>query len=105
MRPIPPEMKAKMDADPFYHRCAIHNWQCEGVTQWHHCWIYASKQISEPWAIMPACHKHHEMVQTDPWTKRLFERLSIARATPDDLAKYPRKDWAQLKIALYAKMI
>ena len=70
---------------------------CEGTIQWHHVWIYAGRQINELWAIMGACEKHHKQVNEMPIIKKAFQILSLRRATPEDLQKYPRENWDQLK--------
>lgn len=104
MRPIPPAMREQMARDPYYSRCALlftnNVPPCAGHIEWHHVWIYASKQINEPWAILPACRHHHGLVNQSSVVKEAFERLSLRRATPEHLASYPRKDWQQLKTYL-----
>ena len=87
------------------HRCVIAPLQriygrCSGRIQWHHPWIYAGKQINEPWAIVGACEGHHDEVTKDRAIKQAFETDSLMRATDEDLAKYPRKDWEQIKRTL-----
>ena len=97
-------MREQIAADPYYQRCALSRWGgCDGRVQWHHVWIYAGRQINEIWAIEPACEHHHDVVNKDGTIKRAFERLSLARATAEDLAKYPRKAWEEIKKYLYAE--
>lgn len=101
MRPIPTNLRSDMADDKFYKYCCLAGiGYCAGRVQWHHVWIYAGQQINEKWAIVPGCEHHHDQVQKEPSIKEAFERVSLSRATPDDLAKYPKKDWAQIKLAL-----
>ena len=113
MRPIPPAMRAELEQQPRMKRCELSVLQdvyerCEGRTmhpEWHHPWIYAGKQINEPWAIVAACSKHHKMVDSDRAVKMAFEAASLMLATDEDLARYPRKDWDQIKksLGIYGK--
>lgn len=68
--------------------------------EWHHPWIYAGKQINELWAIVAGCSHHHGMVTKDGAVRMAFEAASLMLATEADLAKYPRKDWSQIKKTL-----
>lgn len=83
-----------MANDPFYHQCCLRSAFCSGRIEWHHVWTYAGKQINEVWAIVPACQKHHRLVGR---YKNDFQRISLNRATKEDLDRYPRVDWKQLK--------
>jgi hypothetical protein len=104
MRPIPLKMRQEMDEDPFMKTCAIAAiGGCEGKVEWHHTFLWGGKQISEPWAIVPACKKHHDMVNGDRMIRELFKHISLKRATDEDLKKYPKVDWKQVKI--YLKVI
>jgi hypothetical protein len=96
MRPIPPKMKQEMDASGRMKTCCINNLNCRGAVQWHHVWIYAHRQINEIWAIVPACEFHHEKAES-PQIKKLFQYYSLRMASDADLAKYPKKDWLQIK--------
>lgn len=72
--------------------------ECEGRIEWHHVWTYGSDgQINEHWAILGACSLHHRQVKEKRSVKEIFERRSLEIATEKDLAKYPRKNWDQLK--------
>ncbi len=94
MRPIPTAMRSEMSVDPFYTKCcAVGLGYCAGKVQWHHVWIYAGRQINEPWAIVPACERHHDQVTKEPKVKKFFEELSLSRATDEDLSKYPKRTW------------
>lgn len=109
MRPIPPKMRAEIEKDPRMKRCTLSGadqfyGRCDtGRPEWHHVWIYAGRQINEPWAIMPACHAHHAMVTQDKAIRMAFEAGSLLIATEAQLAEYPRKDWVQIKRTLGLK--
>ena len=109
MRPIPLPLRRQLEATPRMHRCMLAGYErlygrCDqGRPEWHHVFIYAGSQINEAWAIMSACHTHHEEVKKDRAIKQAFETASLLIATDEDLAKYPKKDWDQLKIMLGIK--
>ena len=73
-------------------KCARKGVDCSGKMTKEHALYYAGRQIQEPWAIIDLCWHHHLGAGLN---KRMNEYLAIMRATPEDLAKYPRVDWAQ----------
>ena len=89
MRPISPKIKKQLLEESDV--CARKDWDCSGRITWEHVFIYAGKQINEVWAILKLCEWHH---LGDGLNKRENERLAVARATEEDLAKYPKKDWS-----------
>ena len=91
MRPIPPRLRAEMAADPFYRVCVHDSHECEGRVEWDHVFIYAGRQVNEKWAILPTCSWHHRNITR---YRKESERIAVARATPEELAKYPRRDWS-----------
>lgn len=93
-----------MAADPYYKKCVLRNSECGGRIEWHHVWIYAGTQINEKWAIVPACTRHHELVKSSTEIRESLELISLDRATPADLLKYPRKNWAQIRRSLTEKL-
>ena len=99
MRKIPPELLKTILNDPYYKQCIRHReGACAGRITLEHTFIYASKQINELWAIVPLCAKHHEVDQfQDAGTmdKDYGQYIALTRATDEDLAKYPKKDWQQ----------
>lgn len=101
MRPIPKKMRDEIEASRINKLCALygsrHFGMCSRKIEWHHVWIYAGRQINEPWAIVGACTIHHDEVKSNRDVKRAFERISLSRASLDDLEKYPKKDWLQIK--------
>lgn len=100
MRKIPTRVVSQMENDPYYQMCARHGPDCAGRITWEHAFIYAGKQINEVWAIIPLCWHHH---LGSGLNKELNQWISIQRATPDDLLKYPNKDWEQLYKYLESK--
>lgn len=77
---------------------------CIGCSTMEHAWIYRGKQINEKWAIIRLCEWAH---LGKGLNKRINEWLSLKHATDEDLAKYPGKDWGQIKKYLnkvYGKM-
>lgn len=108
MRPISAKTRATLEKDPRMKRCALAGLSrlygaCSAPgtrPEWHHVWIYAGKQIDEPWAIVAACPVHHAMVKIQRAVRMAFEAISLLLATAEDLAKYPRKPWNQIKRSL-----
>lgn len=95
MRKIPIKIRNAIAESKKNVRCAI----CgdKNNVEWHHVWIYAGRQINEHWAIVGACKNHHDRVNVEIEIKEQFERISLLQATDEDLAKYPKKDWSQIK--------
>lgn len=101
MTPIPPALRKKMSEDPYYTRCARAQDDCSGRITWEHAWIYGSRQIQEAWAIIPLCWHHHLGTGLDKHENKL---ISLLRASPENLEKYPKKNWEQeLKTLIYTK--
>lgn len=97
MRPIPLRLREQIAEDPYFTVCARKNSQCSGRITIEHVWIYQGTQINELWAFLPLCWYHHLGKGID---KRENEKLSLQRATDDELSKYPRRDWAQVRKSL-----
>jgi len=91
MRPIPLKMRKEMADDPFYSVCVHESVQCGGRIEFDHVFIYAGKQVNEKWAILPTCREHHVHITQ---FRKESERIAVARATPEELSKYPRKNWS-----------
>lgn len=91
MRPIPEKMKRVMAADPYYQKCVHASSDCQGRIEWDHSFIYAGRQINEVWAILPTCQWHHRNIVH---FRKESERIAVARATEEELSKYPRKNWS-----------
>lgn len=100
MRPIPKKLRDELAADPFMKQCLrLQEGTCKGRITWEHAWSYANRQINEKWAIVPLCEHHHFV----DLKKHIGQLASLNRATKEDLAKYSRKDWGQIKKSLEKK--
>lgn len=97
---MPKKLRDELAKDQFYKICIRNNENCSGRITWEHCWTYKNRQIQEKWAIVPLCWAHHLGAYFDKWVGQL---VSLRRATPEDLAKYPKKDWAQIRDYLEKK--
>ena len=79
---------------------------CKGRLTIEHVFIYGGKQIDETWSLLWLCAYHHGVDQYQDCgdlRKELNQFLALMAATDDDLAKYPKKDWTQLKKYLAVK--
>lgn len=96
---IPTPLLQTILKDPFYKVCVrAKEKTCKGRVTFEHAWIYAGKQIQEKWAIIPVCAYHHgvnEFQDIGDLKKELNHYYSIIRATEEDFAQYPRKNWHQ----------
>jgi len=101
MRPILIKMREDIAKDPFMKRC-VYTGDTQNVS-WEHCWIYAGKQINEPWAIVPL--RRDLNVNMTREVKDFCQLVSLRRATKEDLKKYPKKDWKQIKRYLTKKIV
>ena len=92
-------MREEIADDPFMKRCV---WSGDMINvSWEHCWIYAGRQINEKWAIIPL--RLDLNVNMERLVKDWCQFVSLNRATEEDLKKYPRKDWKQIKKYLFKK--
>lgn len=110
MRPIKPELKKEILEAPEFQVCmrnAIFNDHvCQGRMTLEHAFIGAKGQINEKWAIMSLCawgHDVDEFQDCGNIDKRKNEYCCIIRASEEDLAKYPGRDWEQLRKFLISK--
>ena len=104
---IPSPLLREILADKYYEQCVRHKEKkCQGRVTFEHAWIYAGKQIQEKWAIIPLCAYHHgvnEFQDRGNLEKEIGQYHSIRRATGEDFALYPRKDWYQIRDYLTEK--
>lgn len=91
MRRISPRVRKIIDSDPFYRRCCITG---SINVSMEHCWIYEGRQIDEAWAIVPL---RRDLNTSHPPkdVKDKCRLISLIRAKPDELRKYPKKNWQQ----------
>jgi hypothetical protein len=94
VRPISAKNRKAIAADPYYRTCARLSGECSGRITIEHVFIYAGRQIDELWNLIPLCIFHHLGEGLD---KKMNQRLALYRASYEDLAKFPRFDWAQYK--------
>ena len=93
-----------MSEDPFYEKCVYTGTKQkfgEKRVSWEHCWNYAGKQIQEKWAIVPL--RLDLNVNMTGEVKDYCRWVSLNRATDEELAKYPKKDWKTIKHYLNKK--
>lgn len=104
---IPTKLLNEILNDDYYKKCCRHKeGTCKGRITFEHAFIYAGKQIQEKWAILPLCAYHHEVDEYQDGgglEKNLNHYLSLQRAREEDLEKYPRKNWSQIKTFLHDK--
>lgn len=102
MNSIPKKLRAEMDADPFYRRCAISGQKGtrHDPIEWHHNLIYGGKQVQEKFAILPIKRSLHR----DADNKQLRAQLDWImwnRATPEQLARFSKaKNYAMYLMTL-----
>jgi hypothetical protein len=95
MRAIPLKLRNELGDDPRWKVCSLADENCKGRIQWHHNFKYANKQIQEKFSIIPLCEHHHELARGSKY-RDLIDWICISRATPEELAKYPRTNWVQM---------
>lgn len=110
MQVIPLPLREEMSEDQFYKKCSrnvlLHDHVCKPdpltgkLIEWEHSMIYGGRQIQEKWAIIPVCWLVHRGGKLN---KEINEWIALNRATPEDLAKYPKRDWVQRKKYLDGK--
>lgn len=97
MRQISKRVHREIDASRFHKKCARAGQGCSGRLTMEHAFIYGGRQIDEAWAIIPLCWHHHLGPGLE---KGINQLIALRRATDDDLKKYPRTDWKQLRAYL-----
>lgn len=101
MRPIPLIQRKQINDDTYFKTCGRKkDGGCDGRITIEHAWIYSGRQINEIWAFVPLCWYHH---LGPGLNKEKNQWLSICRATIQDLYKYPKKNWLQIKYYLTKK--
>lgn len=93
MRKIPEELRNEMASDPYYEKCCLTSYGgCSGRIEWHHNLIYAGRQQNHKWCILPICHQHHMKAENHE-IRVILDKIMILRATPEELAEYPKRTW------------
>ncbi len=96
MRTIPLKIRRQLDQDPNMHICCVQDENCAGRIEWHHPFIYSEKQINEIWGIIGICAFHHRKAESKE-LRPVIHGICLSKATEEDLAKYPRKDWGLIR--------
>lgn len=100
MRPIPIELRNQLNHDKFYKKCSRCDKTCKGRITFEHVFIYAGRQINEPWAIIPLCAYHHSVdlfQDNGVLDKEINQWIALNRGTTQDFNKYPRFNFQRLK--------
>jgi len=105
MRPISSRVKKLLEKDDWMKMCIIRDGNCSGRITWEHSWLYKNRQIDEAWALVPLCFYHHLGQGFSSEIKDYGRWVSLLRAKPEDLKKYPKKDWLQEKSQLTKKFV
>jgi hypothetical protein len=100
MRPLPSAHKIQINKDVRFKICARSGGDCSGRITIEHAFLYGGKQVNEMWAYVPICWYHHLGAGLNKEINRL---LALRHATDDDLKKYPKTDWLQMKKYLESK--
>jgi len=107
---LTPEMRELVNTDPFFERSCLSG--KTGNIVIHHAIIYAGKQINEKWAIVPLLWSEHDAQSNNPKaahrcqeTRDRIELICLDRATDEELAKYPNRDWKKRKKLLAKRFI
>lgn len=85
-----------------YRRLVFRDHDCQGRITLEHAWTYGGPQINEVWAIIKLCAWAHDVDQFQDGgnlNKSKNQFISLELASEDDLAKYPRKNWAIIRAA------
>ena len=98
---IPKHVLNELLSNPWYKRCAASIMgNCSGRITFEHAFVYAGKQINEPWAIIPLCWQHH---LGNGLNKNFNRYVAIMRAKPEDFAMYPKFAWLTEKQKLLSQ--
>lgn len=110
MRKISQRVRSVMDNDMFFLKCArcvlLKDHICQGRLTREHVFIYAGRQIDEPWAIISICAYSHSVDQFQDGgilDKKINEWIAINRMTAEDEAKYPKRNWSREREFLNSK--
>ena len=93
---MPAKLRKEIEKDPFYSQCIHERFRGDigkGRLSWEHCFRYSGRQIQEVWSIVP-CRMSFN-VGVSGRDKDFNRYVALCRATEEDLAKYPKRDWKQ----------
>jgi len=96
MNNTPKHIRDYWDRNPVYKCERDDEGDCSGRLTKEHSLIYAGRQIQELWAILDICEYHHSIGKyhgVGNLDKKKHEWLAISKMTPEDMAKYPKRNW------------
>lgn len=100
MRAIPPALRAEMEVDPYYKKCAITGATSEKI-DWHHNLIFAGRQVNEKFCIIPLAKSIHDDIVKH---KEKVDWIMLNRATEEELRRYSKVvDYVRMKEVLNEK--
>jgi len=80
--------------------CARKGSDCSGRNTKEHALIYQGRQVQDYFAVIDLCWYHH---LGKGLNKEYNRYLALMRATDEDLDKYPKSDFKQMKKYLIEK--
>lgn len=89
---IPDDVRKQLQDEPDV--CARLSDECSGRITWEHALYYAGRKIQDRFAIIKLCEYHH---LGSGLVKSINQQLAGARASEEDMKKYPRLNWTYLK--------
>ncbi len=92
-RPIPLALRKKMDAQPYYHRCAITGTRSGPYAKidWHHAFTWKGQRVNEEWCIIPLLKRIHDKASTKG-VKDFVDYLILNRADDATLRRYSKAE-------------
>jgi len=91
---------------PCERAALLHDHTCQGRSTMEHVLIYQGRQVDQKFAIIRLCEYAHSVgpyAFTGILNKRINEWIALRSATDEELALFPRSDWAQRKKFLIQK--
>lgn len=98
MPSIPPIIRAKLNLDPWMHKCCIDPTH-KGKIDWHHNFKYQFVR-NDWWSILPLCLVCHDQARNSKFKERLDWIMAIRggeEMTSDIRINYPKSDFPQRK--------
>lgn len=94
-KPIPKKLRDEMEADPFYHRCAVTGTRRgPGVKiEWHHnfeSYLHGNRgRLNEKWCILPILKEIHDKANRRD-VRELLDWIMLNRADESTLRKWSK---------------
>lgn len=97
---IPLDLRAQLEADPYYKHCAISLVMGPKI-DWHHNLIYAGRQVQARFCIIPLSNVVHEEIV---FHKEEVDWIMVNRATDEELVHYSKViDYLRMRDVLNQK--